>query len=602
MNKSSEPLFSFALLPLWCGLLLIAVVPFLSIWRVGPLNSFFLESGSLLFCLLMAGYTAFSGSLCRVRIPAASWYFVVLALFWAVQARVMGLVYPGLSDMAAWAFVVSALTVWACRAWMCRFGSERVLTVLAAVLLSGCVLQATVAWMQYTGVAASFKGLLMYRAGSVEGQLGQRNHLGHYLMWGVLSAAWMWERKRLPAWVVLPVVLYVSLAIALTGSRTVLAYLLVLAVLLPAYRWFSGSRSTRLVCCLAAVCVCVSVCQLAAEPLLSLFEGRLTTALERLDSVPFNESGRYYEWRKAWQIFLSAPLWGYGWNSYALQGFLSDIYPNGFRPYESSVLFTHSHNALLNLLAEMGLAGTALAAGGLACVVTGSLKRCRTPGGLFVLALLSVSLVHSLLEYPLWYVYFLSVFALLVGFLPDGGEADAQPVYRPVWRYGVMVAVAVLAAGIVRLGFAYQQLCGFAGKVPEQEAAKAENIAGLLAVAKTEPMLKYYAQQQLVAYIDPKADNLPDWAAEVTRETSQFRPYANAYKYALTEYRAGRYEAAEQWMQKMYRYYPAKLPAYGSALADNPRYSRLQHGYKVACMQYAAVSGSQTGCIGYLDE
>ena len=87
------------------GLFLIAVVPFLSIWRVGPLPSFFLESGSLLFALCFVAISIGAGCL-RVRLPASSIYWLVLAAFWSFQARWMHLTYPGMSSIVSYTFVI----------------------------------------------------------------------------------------------------------------------------------------------------------------------------------------------------------------------------------------------------------------------------------------------------------------------------------------------------------------------------------------------------------------------------------------------------------------------------------------------------------------
>ena len=174
-----DALFARETLWLWLGLFLIVVaVPF-SIMRVGPLPSFFLEAGSLLGCLALVALTLFSGCL-KTRIPAASYYFAALAIFWAAQARIMQLTYIGMSDMVAWMFAILALLCWACRGWVARLGAERAVSVLAGVLLLGAVLQAAVGWLQYTDFAGKFHGVLMYRKGIVEGQLAQRNHFAHY--------------------------------------------------------------------------------------------------------------------------------------------------------------------------------------------------------------------------------------------------------------------------------------------------------------------------------------------------------------------------------------------------------------------------------------
>ena len=90
------------------------------------------------------------------------------------------------------------------------------------------------------------------------------------------------------------------------------------------------------------------------------------------------------------------------------------------------MLFTHSHNSFLNLLAEMGIVGTALVLLGMAWAIRGCFQRANAPAGVLILALISVSLVHSTLEYPLWYVYFLSIFALFIGFAPATASEQAQ--------------------------------------------------------------------------------------------------------------------------------------------------------------------------------
>lgn len=599
MFRSTDSLLTRQLLPLWLGLILVLVVPFMSIYRVGPLNSYFLEAGSLFGVLLFTVFTLFSrvsGSL-NVGLPPAGQYFLLLALVWAAQARLMGLVYVGLSDMVAWSFVILALGAWAARMWVVRLGAENVLSVLAAVLLLGCLLQGAVGWLQYTDVAAKWTGYLMYRANIVEGQLAQRNHFGHYMMWGMLCAAWLWSQRRLPAWAALAAMVFMASVMALTGSRTIFAYVLALAVLIPAAGWISGSLKTRTAAALAFAAALVLAFQFGLEPVLNLFHNDVHSAAERLSGSQFGGSGRGYEWQKAWQIFLSAPWFGHGWGSYSLQGFLVDVYPTGFRPYEGNVLFTHSHNSLLNLLAEMGLAGTGLVLGGLAYALSGCLKKSHGAAGLFVLSLVSVSLVHSFLEYPLWYIYFLSAFALIVGFAPPAKRADEIPrVQQPLKIVALGAVSLVLMVGIVRLSFVYQQLRQFSGSHDVSLDKRAKNIVGLLTIAKTEPMFRYYAQLQLMNYFDATNSQVPDWAEESAREALTYRPYANAYKWGLVAARTGQPQVAREWMQAMYRYYPTKFQAYGNAIMRSNDYIDLQADYTRTCYAYYATRQQLPEC------
>lgn len=595
------PLLQPALLPLWLGMMLTAAVPFLSIWRVGPLNSFFLEAGSLLFALLLVLMSAFSGCL-NVKLPRGSVYFGVLALFWAAQARLMDLPYPGLNDMAAWAFAVYALLCWVCRGWVVRFGAQRVLAVLAWVLLGTASLQAAVGWMQYSGAAADFSGYLMYRNGIVEGQLGQRNHFGHYLMWGVLSAAWLWAVRRLPWTAAAVCVCFLAATMGLTGSRTIFGYVAALLVLLPLLRLLAGKALNRHLAGLGAAAAAVLAFQFVLEPLLALFSGGGITAASERMGASFGSSGRGYEWRKAWQVFQAAPWFGHGWDSYPLQGFLTDVYPQGYRPYEGGVLFTHSHNSFLNLLAEMGALGTALVLGGLLWAVRGCFQRAHASAGVLLLAWMSVSLVHSLVEYPLWYLYFMTVFALFIGLSPplSGSLKEAQEagsVRGGAWRAAAGgLAALVLIAGIVRLAAVYQELRLLSGKAGAGAVERAQAVTGLLTIAKTEPMLRYWAHFQLTSYLDPHQARLPDWAPEAVQSLRQ-RPFANAYKWALVAERQGRGEAAREWMRAMYRYYPTQYRAYGSAVMLPEHYRALQADYTEACMSYYRRTGETPDCV-----
>lgn len=582
-------LFARETLPLWLGLFLIVVaVPF-SIMRVGPLPSFFLEAGSLLGCLALLALTLFSGCL-KARPPAASYYFMALAVFWAAQARIMQLAYVGMSDMAAWTFAILALLCWACRGWMVRLGTERAVSILAGVLLLGAVLQAAVGWLQYADLAGKFHGVLMYRKGIVEGQLAQRNHFAHYLMWGVLAAGWLWAQRRLAWFVAVPLMLFVAATMGLTGSRTIFGYVLAMLMLLPLYRLFSGCLSTRTVWGLGLAAALVLLGQFAVEPVLDLFrEGTITSAADRISSgSQIAGSGRGYEWQKAWQIFLSAPWFGYGWGSYPLYGFLTNVYPTTFRPYETDVLFTHSHNSFLNLLAEMGIAGTALVLLGMVWAIRGCFQRQNAPAGVFMLALIAVSLVHSTLEYPLWYIYLLSIFALFLGFAPASAKASAQPALGSlkIIYAATALATVLLSAGIVYMATVYQDLRRFSDG-SNDAAQQAKNIAGLQRIARHNAMLRYYAHFQLISHFDPSSATVPQWAAEAA-QSLQYRPYANAQRYAFAAYRAGNIQAARDWMMLMYHYYPTKFSTYSSPIMESPYYPQLQADFTAQCRAYYA--------------
>ncbi|MGB4883200.1 MAG: Wzy polymerase domain-containing protein [Neisseria sp.] len=575
--------------PLWLSLLMVCVVPFLSIWRTGPLPSFYLEAGSLLFALVLVLFSAPLGCL-RVRIPPVSIYFLVLALFWWLQARVMDLTFYGQNDMVVWTFAVLALMAWALRGWVVREGQEQVVTVLAWVLVFGALCQSVVALMQMTGWAETFRGIIAFRGlDKIEGQLGQRNHLAHYLMWGILSAAYLLGQKRIQTILGIGLVLLLTAGLGLVNSRTIFGYVVLVALLLIFWRVRSGKQVNRMVAAFALALVGVVVFQLSMSILIETFGSQqYLSTIERLGHQSQEISPRKIEWSRAWAVFLSAPLFGYGWGGYSLQGFLQGGNADTFSIIPGNVLFTHSHNIVLQLLTEMGLVGTLLIFSGFAAAVWGCLKKPLTPASLLILAMLGVSLTHSLLEYPLWYIYFLTPFALMMSLSPAQNQDYSGSLNTQKWMTFVGSILAVfLVVGIVRLGFVYQDLTRFSAHLKNDTPTRTEDkIKGLQHIANTEPMFRYYALLSLTKFASATDAVIKPWALQAAQEALVYRPFANTYQWGLYQYRTGDKVQAAHWMRMAYYYYPKMMPFYGQRIKESEHLADLYPVLDESCQAF----------------
>ncbi|SAY50188.1 Wzy polymerase domain-containing protein [Neisseria weaveri] len=591
-------LFSKALLPLWFCFLWICALPFLMIYRVGPLSSFYIEAVSLSGILLFLLLSSLSGRL-KNRLPAAFFYFMLLAAFWWIQARVMDLTYPGISDMAAWSFLIIALGAWACRSWIEDFGHETVVSVFASALLIGAVLQAAVAIMQFTGWASAdfLHGIVSYKGlREVNGQLGQRNHLGHYLMWGIMAAAYLWNIRRLPTAVGIALIAYLALALGFVNSRTIFAYLIGIGLLLPFWRLLSGKSGNRTVLTALFALSLVFVIQLGIGTLIDWFsETQYQTALARADSSAFSGSVRDIEGRKAWSLFMNAPLWGHGWGSYALQGFILHGESGGFTNNLLNVLFTHCHNLILQLLAEMGLAGTLVVGLGFLVAIRKLLMRPAHPAAFFLLAAMTVTLCHSMLEYPLWYVYFLSVFGLMIALSPSNNHSSWAVAKT---HYAGAIVSVVLLTGLANLTHTYSQLTEYSSRPKSDTPADiALKIHGLNHIAENEPLLRYYAQLALTRRAEPSQETIQPWAQQAALEALTFRPYANAYQVGLYQYRNRQHQEAEAWLEKMYLYYPYTMPFYTSKIRSNPELHPLLSQIEKTCKQFNVLRPNSKPCL-----
>ena len=386
------------------ALMCLMSVPFLMNVRVGPQGGFIIESTSTILALCMVLGVTLMGKFTQ-KPPVISVMFAVFAGLIALQARLMDISWVSQVDLTAVVLLVGALSTWALASWQ-QESATPLLYWVAVGLLIGVLLQTAVMWMQYFGVTGFTHGLVSYSSSTnIMGQLGQRNHLGHYLMWGMVSILYLGHEKKLSRALCMVLVFWLGLSMGLIGSRTLIVYLMAISVLAIVWRlWAGRDYQTNLYWVLATLLWVLAV-QFGLKQVLSAFSQSTTmTGLERLvSSAHVVDTARSVEWHKAWLSFLNSPWTGHGWGSSSsqsvlLHGALPDL--SGLRTV--GVLFTHCHNSLLQLLSEVGLLGTLWLAGGFLVLVWACFKYAKRPESFFILALATVTVCHSLLEYPLW--------------------------------------------------------------------------------------------------------------------------------------------------------------------------------------------------------
>jgi O-antigen ligase len=137
-------------------------------------------------------------------------------------------------------------------------------------------------------------------------------------------------------------------------------------------------------------------------------------------------------WLNTWALIKTHPWTGVGSGAYNFAWTLTPF------PGRSTAFFDHSHNLLLQLAVEFGLPVALLVLGLLAASLWAGRKALTAADdehalsartALFMLAIVAV---HSLLEYPLWYAYFLLPTAALWGWYAGlAREAAEAPSPRP---------------------------------------------------------------------------------------------------------------------------------------------------------------------------
>lgn len=297
-------------------------------------------------------------------------------------------------------------------------------------------------------------GLLVAKsglAGRAVGNLRQPNHLSTIALWSTVAVVPLLEARRLPR--ALAAVLFAAFvfSIELSGSRTGMVGIVVLALWGVLDRRLSRFARLLLVCApLIYGLGWIGMSWWAAA------QQHTFGAAARLGESDISGS-RYGIWSNTLALIRMHPLAGVGFGEFNFAWSLTPF------PQRPTAFFDHTHNIVLQLLVELGLPLGLLAIALLAVALWQAWRRVlQVPGdqgatwrAAFVMVLLMA--IHSQLEYPLWYAYFLLPTAFLWGScLGAPGRAADAGAESPsaAARFGpVLAGTAMVAASAV----AFQQ-------------------------------------------------------------------------------------------------------------------------------------------------
>jgi O-antigen ligase len=275
--------------------------------------------------------------------------------------------------------------------------------------------------------------------GRAIGNLRQPNHLASLMMWAAVAAVFITEKR---GWrLALPPLLFAFvLTVVLSASRTGFIGIAMLAAWGILDRRLS--RSARL--SLLATPLMLGLCWWLMEHW-SAESGHAFGAASRLSEGAGSPS-RVAILRDAWALTLANPWFGVGWGEF---NFAWSLTPFPTRPI---AFFDHTHNLPSQLAVELGLpwAGVVLA---LLCWALWQAwhgaARADDDAPLRRAALMIVLAIglHSLLEYPLWYAYFLLPACFALGLALPAATDGSEPAGRGPWPLvgGLLIAGSLFA-------------------------------------------------------------------------------------------------------------------------------------------------------------
>jgi len=250
------------------------------------------------------------------------------------------------------------------------------------------------------------------------GNLRQPNHLSSLLLWSMASLVWLHdtlvEKQAIPslkprrvATTVMMSMLLFGVVLTVSRTGTVCVVLLALWGVLDRHL----SRFSRVLLWLAPLIYILCWLGMSEWSQAGAHDFAGGTQLHKSDP----SSSRFGIWANTFELIKQNPWFGVGWGEF---NFAWTLTPFPGRP---TAFFDHTHNLPLQFLVELGIPLGTLILGLLLWALWKAFRACittpepdsRMVRTAFVMVLMMV--VHSMLEYPLWYAYFLLPTAFALG-------------------------------------------------------------------------------------------------------------------------------------------------------------------------------------------
>jgi O-antigen ligase len=397
------------MLNLWVFGLLLLVSNILSI-HVHPFRTFYHEAALVLAVLCVFLGFARSPSI-RINLPqiiVIPLFLITVLLFQAVlkQTEFQYITYP------IFYFTLAVLAVIVGATWTSESnGAQKLCLMLSLTLLIASVASVLMQCVQIAGIDLS--PMVMYMTHNAEtpmrpfANVAQPNQLALLLCFGLASIWWLVQAKRLNGFFALAFSLFLLWGLALTQSRIAWIILPIFALL----AWFRviGELPIRRSVLLLLLIVYVGFVWFL--PSIAEALGFSSASIAERVGGRSERSGLL---QQAWFMIKQNPWFGVGW--FGFGGEQVKIAAD----FPSTIYAEHSHNLVLNLMAELGVPAALLIFATLlfwfyqTCIARTVAKNNQIAFGL--LSLIAVG-VHSMVEFPLWYAYVLLPIAVLMGML-----------------------------------------------------------------------------------------------------------------------------------------------------------------------------------------
>lgn len=551
-------------------LVLTLILPFFLFTRAIPQAAFYLELTGFISVTMFLLFACFS--LKRfVVCNRLTIYLISVSSYLSVDIFINTHPYPSIQWLYVGSLLLSGLVAAIIKSLCHAQGYKKILVVICYGLMIGAMLQDGVIILQTLHQEWTMGWINHIAHGEAySGNIGQRNLLAHYLSWGILASAYLFHQKRLSPSTGWSVIVIQAAILGAVNSKTLIIYMLAILILLVITRICQKQLPKSTIKILASTIVLVFAFQAITLPILSILQDNLTLNISSIERFTHNPeyNSRLTEWHKAWLIFLENPWFGSGWGSYGYEGFVMSSKPQfAANPYGNS-LFSHSHNLILNLLAETGIVGMFIILGGFGYVLKPLFNTKWQVETVFVVSMLMVNAVHSLVEFPLWYLHFFLVFVVLVAVLMSTLTVSPSRTYLSkssilkTSLIAISIAFGLLA---IQLYYYYWQMEQYTYNSDKNEQERIVTAQDILAIGQKQPLLSAYSDYLASSYlVGLSPDKIPTSFQQPLKNFSHYLPQKNLGIYYL----AMHCDAYGRWDNHQWQYYDRLKHYYNNVISS----------------------------------
>lgn len=271
------------------------------------------------------------------------------------------------------------------------------LTATSLISISAQFLQSSGNWILHPSWVLPFDHELQNRSYA---NLGQANQIGTLYATTIIFTSYLAAKNRLSFFTSNAIIFILSFGVVLCGSKTALLSLFATFLILIIKK---ETHSKKIIFSAIHLTLVIAIFN---NHFNNIIEG--ATRLNNLDNLTSN---RLDVWRMMLAAIIEKPILGYGFFNTGIAGFEQSGLPFALK----YTLVTQSHNIILDFLVWFGIPVGLF----LSFLLLRSVVKIGTP------ALIGIPiLIHSMLEYPLYYANFLILFGLLMGYA-------TKPTFRP---------------------------------------------------------------------------------------------------------------------------------------------------------------------------